>query len=137
MRRIGKSIECLLSEVILLQKEYAARICSQCKASCCKRVQYLFDDKDILYTKFCLNKEVPRRKNKGKGGCPFLSPSGCSLEHTARPFICHRYVCATLEQEMQRQEPELMRILNGKLSLLEDLRDQLWKAYLTEHPSSE
>lgn len=127
--QVAKEIDRLLCEVILLQRDYVARICPACEEPCCKRVQYLYDEKDIIFAKVLRGNSVPRRKHRGKG-CQFLSPTGCLLTPQARPFICHRYLCSKLQDKMDRQDPKLLPMMNKKIRTLEDLRVQLWREYL-------
>jgi hypothetical protein len=127
--KVAKEIDRLLSEVILLQRDYVARICSACEEPCCKRVQYLFDERDIIFARVLGRNGVRRRRHKGKG-CPFLSPTGCLLAAKARPFVCHRYLCSKLKEEMARQDPELLPVMSEKIRILEGLRCRLWGEYI-------
>jgi len=128
--QVARKIEGLLSELILLQRDHVAVVCSACDSPCCKRVEHLFDDKDMIYARVFLGQEVARRKQKRNGGCAFLSAKGCRLEPEVRPFACHRYLCPELEAEMTRKEPRLPQTLNKKLRAVEALRGQLWREYL-------
>jgi len=130
---VGK-IHDFLHDVILLQRDHVARVCSSCDDPCCNRVQHLFDEKDMIFGKVIFNRKVPRKRGRGKMGCPFQSPTGCILLPMERPFICHRYLCKELEGEMARQEPGLPSMLAEKFRVLEDLRGQLWRAYLEIDP---
>ena len=127
--QVAREIDRLLCEVILLQRDYVAQICSACEEPCCKRVQYLYGEKDIIFAKVLCGNSVPRRKYRGTG-CQFLSPTGCLLTPQARPFFCHRYLCSKLQDKMDRQDPKLLPMMNMKIRALEDLRVQLWKEYL-------
>jgi hypothetical protein len=63
-----KKIEGLLNEVAALQKEYVDRVCGTCEAPCCKRVHYLFNEKDIIFFRLSRRKHKWRRENfKQKG----------------------------------------------------------------------
>ena len=127
---VASEIDRILSEVILLQQDYVLSVCPACPKPCCQRVRYLFDERDAIFYKVCLNRTVPRKKDKMNGGCFFLSASGCILEPKARPFTCNRYLCAELEKEMTRKKPKLGQILREKFRRLERLRGQLWREYL-------
>lgn len=127
--KVAKEIDRLLSEVILLQRDYVARICSACEEPCCKRVQYLFDERDIIFAKVLGRNGVPRLRHNAKG-CPFLSATGCLLAPKARPFVCHRYLCSKLKEEMARQDARLLPEMSRKIRMLEDLRGRLWGEYL-------
>jgi len=82
-----KKIAGLLTEVAALQKEYVDRICGTCEAPCCKRVYYLFNEKDIIFLRLSGGKHKWRRENFKQKGCWFLGPAGCILDPESRPFI--------------------------------------------------
>jgi len=127
--KVAKEIDRLLSEVILLQRDYVARICSACEEPCCKRVRYLFDERDIIFARVLGRNGVLRRRYNEKG-CQFLSATGCLLAPIARPFVCHRYLCSKLRDEMTRQDSRLLPVMSKKIKILEDLRGRLWEEYL-------
>jgi hypothetical protein len=128
--KVTREMDALLSEVISLQEPYVARVCPSCEKPCCKRVQYLFDEKDVIFAKVWGRNGVPTKKRKGKRGCPFLSATGCLLTPKARPFTCHRYLCSTLEEEMAESDSGLVQRLTEGFRVLEGLRGRLWKEYL-------
>lgn len=127
--KLARVIDHLLSEVILLQRDYVARICSACEEPCCKRVQYLFDERDIIFARVLGRNGVPRTRYNGKG-CPFLSATGCLVAPKARPFVCHRYLCSKLREKITRQDTRLLPVISRKIRILEDLRGRLWGEYL-------
>ena len=125
-------IEGLLSEVVELQRGYVERVCSRCKAPCCTRVHYLFSEKAILFLRLSGGKQRWRREAMTKKGCWFLGSSGCNLDSKSRPFICHRYICSALEEEIKRGDPLVMDVLEAKFAEIGHLRSQLWSEYLDE-----
>ncbi len=125
-------IENLISEVTALQSEYVVRLCFKCKAPCCTRVHYLFSEKDILFLRLSGRKQRWRREAMTKKGCWFLGSSGCNLDSKSRPFICHRYICSDLEEEIKRGDPSVMDVLEAKFTEIGHLRSQLWSEYLDE-----
>ena len=128
--KVAREMDALLSEVISLQNDYVAGLCPSCEKPCCKRVGFLFDEKDMIFAKVSGRGGVPARKRKGKKGCPFLSSFGCLLTPKSRPFTCHRYLCDRLKEEMAKCEPELVNRLTRKFRRLEELRGKLWTEYL-------
>jgi hypothetical protein len=140
MENLGKSestllktaaqMDHLLSEVISLQRDHVAQVCSRCEDPCCNRVQYLFDEKDTIFAKVSRQEGVPRRRHQRSRGCPFLTPTGCRLPPKTRPFTCHRYLCSRLKEEMMKYDPGLVNVLTEQFRLLEDLRARLWCEYL-------
>ena len=131
---VASEIDRILSEVILLQRDYVLKVCPACERPCCERVGHLFDERDVIFLKVFFNRTAPRKRSRTVGGCAFLSPDGCLLEPESRPFICHRYLCVRLKNEMTRKEPGMAQLLHNKFRALEELRGRLWREYLeTSH----
>ncbi|MBW1896301.1 MAG: hypothetical protein JRI47_04525 [Deltaproteobacteria bacterium] len=128
---VAKQIDALLSEVISLQQDYVAQLCPVCEEPCCRRVSYLFDEKDVIFARVLgRNGARGRKRRTTEAGCPYLSPTGCRLTPHIRPFTCHRYLCETLKQEMTKQDAALVSTLEQKFRILEELRVRLWGAYV-------
>ncbi|MFC1828537.1 hypothetical protein ACFL0O_02875 [Thermodesulfobacteriota bacterium] len=131
-KRALAALEDMLSEVRELQKDFVALICPACPVPCCTKVNYLFCEKDILFFKLSGRNSRRRRKASEKKGCRFLGPDGCILDPKSRPFICHRYICSDLEEEIKKQQPGLLIGLREKFKLIDELRSRMWAAYLEE-----
>ena len=128
---VAGQIDALLSEVISLQRDFVLKCCPVCPEPCCKRVTELFDEKDLIFARVMgINGTPGRKRKRAKSGCPHLSETGCLLEPKARPFTCHRYLCETLKQAMNKEDAELVSRLEKTFRILEDLRGRLWGAYL-------
>jgi hypothetical protein len=125
-------IEDLLTETVALQIYYVKRICVECEAPCCSRVNYLFNEKDILFLKLSGRKRRWRREIFAKKGCWFLGERGCTLDPGSRPFICHTYICDNLKVDMNRYDSGLIALLEGKFKIIGEMRSQLWAEYLDE-----
>ena len=124
------TLEDVLSEVIDIQKCYVAQVCPECLAPCCKKVSYLFCEKDVLFFKLSGRKSIWKRETSQKRGCRFLGPAGCVLDLKSRPFICHRYICDDLERVMNKRGPELLITLKERLRIIDGMRSQMWSEYL-------
>ena len=123
-------IEGLLSEVVELQRGYVERVCSRCEAPCCRRVHYLFTEKDILFLRLSGRKRKWRREAMTKKGCWFLGRAGCNLDPQSRPFICHRHICSDLKAEIIKHDSGLMSALEAKFREIGMLQSQMWAEYL-------
>jgi hypothetical protein len=130
---VAKEIDRLLNEVIALQKNHVEKVCSRCNIPCCTRVSRLFDEKDLVFAIVLGMNGVPRWRYKGKKGCPYLSATGCLLEPNTRPFTCHRYLCPELKEEMIREDPGLVPLLESKYRDLEGLRGELLGEFIQSH----
>ena len=124
-----REIEGLLSETVNLQKDYVERVCAACATPCCLRVHYLFNEKDIFFLRLSGRELSWRREILTKKGCWFLGEQGCILDPGYRPFICHTYICHDLETEMNRCDPGLMAVLDGKFKIIGRMRSQLRAEY--------
>ena len=122
----------MLSEVVELQKDYVAELCSRCDDPCCNKVHYLFCEKDILFLRLSGRKPIWKREACKKKGCWFLTPNGCILDPKSRPFICHRHICSDLENEITKRDPGLLKVLEEKFKFIDELRSQLWAEYLED-----
>ncbi|MCJ7686681.1 MAG: hypothetical protein MUO68_20560 [Desulfobacteraceae bacterium] len=127
-----RKIEGLLTEAVDLQRDYVERICVECEAPCCSRVNYLFNEKDILFLKLSGRKLRWRREIFAKKGCWFLGEQGCILDPEWRPFICHTYICDNLRMDMKRYDSGLIALLERKFKIIGEMRSQLWIEYLDE-----
>ncbi|MFC1883727.1 hypothetical protein ACFL2O_03055 [Thermodesulfobacteriota bacterium] len=127
---IVKDIEAALSKIIELQNYYVSKVCSKCINPCCRRVGYLYSDKDILFLR--LSGKNPVRKIRGhrRKGCIFLGPEGCLLDALSRPFICHRYICPELEKTIKEDNPEILYALEDRFKLVDEMRGRMWSEYL-------
>jgi len=125
-----KELDTLLSEVILLQRGHVLEVCTRCRDVCCKRVQFLFDEKDMIYQRLSGGEAPQRRGGKNTKGCRFLTHRGCGLVSRARPFTCHRYLCPRLRDVMAAGNPDLPGLLVQKFTAMDELRSQLWRIYL-------
>jgi len=134
LMKVAKKIDHVLSDIISIQGEYVAKICSTCGDPCCGKVQHLFDEKDRIFAMVFREQNKFQKKVGGIDGCSFLTPKGCRLQPKERPFICHRYLCASLKNEICKQKPELLEILDKKFKAMDELRGQLWSMYLETLP---
>jgi hypothetical protein len=130
VNKIVIDIESAISEVAGLQKDYVSMVCSRCLQPCCRRVGYIYSDKDILFLKLSGKKPVRKRRLFGKKGCSFLGPDGCLLDILSRPFICHRYICPDLKTAINEEAPEILATLEGRFELIDEMRSLMWSEYL-------
>ncbi|MCP4666830.1 MAG: hypothetical protein GY849_10730 [Deltaproteobacteria bacterium] len=121
----------MLGEIAALQEAYTKALCPTCEAPCCKRVRYLFCEKDILFLRLSGRKARWKREAFQKKGCWFLGPAGCFLDSHSRPFICHRYLCPDLKKAMNKNDPALLACLEEKFKAIAEMRGQMWAEYLS------
>ena len=127
---IVRAIEKSLREVYDLQEVHVKKVCPVCETSCCSRVTYLFNDKDVLFLRLSGQRSRWSRKALSRKGCWFLGEKGCTIAPCARPFICHTYLCDDLKNQMDRHDPGLTASLEAKFRAIGELRTRLWREYL-------
>ncbi|MBW2006573.1 MAG: hypothetical protein JRJ16_00770 [Deltaproteobacteria bacterium] len=127
---LSNRIESLLSWCIAAQRSAVQKTCPRCEDPCCGRVQYLYDEKDVLYLEFSGQGEPPRKDRRRTPGCPYLGARGCTLRPQARPYACHRYVCAVLEAALRSEKAALPGDLQQAIRDIEALRAELFTRYL-------
>jgi|GEM_PF-2628608 len=130
VRETLKELDLSLSEVILIQRGHVEKVCAMCSECCCKKIQFLFDENDVIFLRLTGERPPPRKVSGKKNGCRFLSPGGCILSPKARPFVCHRFICPALELAMEKEEPGVLMKLRERFERLEMLRSRLWREYL-------
>lgn len=68
--------------------------CTTCTDVCCARATVWYDERDLLVmylnTAALPKSQIYRRPD---GSCCNLTPSGCRLPRSERPFICTWYIC--------------------------------------------
>jgi len=87
-----KDIEGALNNICL-------RSCTNCNDLCCTRATVWYDLKDLLFI-YLNTGAFPTQQifRKPDGACCNLTPSGCKVVRSDRPFICTWYICATQKQ---------------------------------------
>lgn len=115
----------LIEDVAARQKAYVDRVCRGCGTPCCLRVHYVYNRTDIAFLRLSGRKRKWPRSAFLKEGCWFLGAAGCLLDPVSRPFLCHRYLCPDLENEMHGKSPGLVATLQAKFKTIEALRCRL------------
>ncbi len=105
-------------QILFLEMEVLSKTtCPHCRHPCCQSAKPYFDFRDIIYLHLQNNNHLPAMQTIGKkrDHCRFISPTGCTLERTVRPFICTWYICPTqqlaLTIDRNIKFPQLLLIL--------------------------
>jgi hypothetical protein len=107
-------------------QENTALVCPSCSTVCCKNVHGYYDVHDLIYI-YALGSGLPRYGQGLSDGdpCQFLSPGGCRLGRSARPFRCNWYFCHGLTREMENGPARPYRQFVSRFQEAVDLRRQM------------
>lgn len=109
------------------------RSCPGCLDVCCNRATVWYDLKDLLAL-YLSSGIFPARQiyRRADNSCCYLSPSGCCLARSERPFICTWYICP--EQKMFLREQHDSSLIRA-IDRVKRARNQLGKSYLQARSS--
>lgn len=106
--------------------------CSTCTDVCCARATVWYDLKDLLTiyldTGAFPDKQINRRPDQS---CSNLSPLGCRLIRSGRPFICTWYICPVQKSVFDKviendKELAVIGVING----IKTARNELEQLYI-------
>jgi hypothetical protein len=121
----------------LIDKEYAKvndaldtvckATCSSCLDTCCKKATVWYDFKDLLYI-YLHSGQFPGEQLRKKSDltCCNLTPMGCRLHRSERPFVCTWYICpsqAAMMSEKSREQATLL--VRSSIQEIKSLRKRL------------
>jgi hypothetical protein len=75
-------------------------ICANCSGSCCEHGHNHIALINVIAA--MLHQKLPEPDFSST--CPFLTPSGCSLSVTLRPFNCVTFICDGIEERMDAEQ---------------------------------
>jgi hypothetical protein len=126
LKKTARSIQEQYERLADVTDLICAQTCVTCMDICCIRAHLWFDFIDLLYLYFdghefpesqmykitidktsktkihhLKNNNQKSRLKKEPAMCCYLTPSGCRLERTIRPFVCTWYVCPTQKKYLQ------------------------------------
>ena len=105
--------------------------CPTCNDSCCLRASVWYDFKDLLYIHFSGQDWPPHQALSIESRhCQYLTPNGCALPRSIRPFICIWYLCPSQKQMIIRCRDRGFKGLDAHLQSLKDERRLLEAQYI-------
>lgn len=99
--------------------------CPSCVDICCKKATVWYDFIDLLY--LYLNSARPpvgQISKKSDLTCSHLTPTGCELDRSVRPFICTWYICPDQRNICSGQK------LQASIEEIQTLRKQLENEFI-------
>jgi hypothetical protein len=76
--------------------------CNRCTHSCCISATIWYDLKDLLFNYLNTGLFPPQQiYRQVDGTCCNLTPSGCRIDRSKRPFICTWYICANQKESIK------------------------------------
>lgn len=132
MRTLAQHIVGGYAELETLLERVCFASCNTCTDVCCARATVWYDMKDLLVM-YLNTGTLPKTQiyRRPDGSCCNLTPSGCRLPRSERPFICTWYICPeqiTLLKEYfgGDDEPDIFDIING----IKKARKELEQIYI-------
>lgn len=103
-----------------------AVVCPRCRNVCCLNVHGYYDYGDILYIHALGGAPPGYREGIDDGEpCQFLSPLGCTIERSVRPFRCTWYFCGPLLKRMESNPGRPYREFVDHLHQIIELRREM------------
>ncbi|BEQ15044.1 hypothetical protein [Desulfoferula mesophila] len=130
-QRPARELALRISQTLELPRRVFARhcpeLCPDCARPCCARISRhgILDAADLILMAV-LNPDGAPYPSARSEACPFLSPEGCELPWSARPYACLHYVCDALRRAMS---PEEAQEVERALARAGELRSELVAAY--------
>jgi hypothetical protein len=88
-----------------IMERYCEITCPACTDFCCQATRVFFNHTDLL-TILALGLTPPPGQTRSGAAepCRYLTPAGCSLKRTVRPYVCVWYLCEA-QMALYREEP--------------------------------
>ncbi|MBW1988325.1 MAG: hypothetical protein JRI97_02145 [Deltaproteobacteria bacterium] len=93
---LARTIQDNLDSLARPMDDLCAATCPWCPEPCCHTAVVWLDFPDLLFIHLAGHKPPPRQlRETTSGPCGYLSPKGCTLPRTLRPWVCTWYLCPT------------------------------------------
>lgn len=105
--------------------------CESCIDICCKKATVWYDFKDLLYLYFSTGRLPDGQIHKKPDQtCCHLTPAGCYLSRSVRPFICTWYLCPDQAFLCAGQRPGGLNCIQASIQEIQGLRKQLESEFI-------
>jgi hypothetical protein len=120
------------AELETVLEEVCSTSCPACQDVCCSRATVWYDLKDLLLVYLNTGTLPERQIYKLPGhSCCNLTPSGCRLLRSGRPFICTWYICPDQKNVIEGfPDSEAKLALFRTIDRLKTARKELGKWYV-------
>jgi hypothetical protein len=110
--------------------EQCRATCPDCEDPCCTGLKVFFNRTDLLYI-LASGEETPpgQTRDHATGACRYLTPSGCTLPRTRRPYVCVWFLCDPQMELLQQESGAFQRRFIGALQDIRACRLQLEALY--------
>lgn len=132
IRTISQQIVQTYADIETVLERVCLTSCPTCADVCCSRATVWYDMKDLLViylnTGAFPDRQIYRRPDHS---CCNLTPSGCRLIRSDRPFICTWYICPDQNKVLEGlsdsdEKPAVFRAINE----IKTARKELEEAYI-------
>ena len=132
IRTLSKQIIQVYKDLEPILERACLASCPTCPDVCCRRATVWYDLKDLL-TIFLNTGGFPDNQisRRDDNSCCNLTPSGCRLKRSERPFICTWYICPEQKKLMEGlPQSDRGRTLFGAVNQIKILREALEQEYV-------
>lgn len=114
-----------------LMDALCAATCPGCRDACCRRASLWYDFKDLLFIHLSKG-ALPPGQARGAADrvCKYVTPTGCVLPRSQRPFICTWYLCAAQKVHLQKMAVSKVLFLNHSIAALKTARGQMENLFI-------
>lgn len=93
-----------------IMNRYCFLTCHECEDRCCHATEIYFNRADMLYLTL-LDSEIPQGQTRciQSAPCRYLTPDGCMLSRTVRPYVCVWFICEAQMDIFQAESAAFQR----------------------------
>ncbi len=133
IRRQAEQIGKGYKELDAVLEKVCCQSCPTCSDVCCLRATVWYDLPDLLFI-YLNTGTVPKRQiyRHPDHTCCNLTPAGCRLARSDRPFICTWYICPEQQKILNRlaQSGEMGGAVFRTINAVKTVRKELERTYI-------
>jgi hypothetical protein len=134
-QKLSKQIVVRYDRISPLLESLCRHTCPTCVDNCCRRATVWYDRRDLL-TIYLATGSFPSGPviTRPHQPCNKLGEAGCTLQRSARPFVCSWYLCPPQKQILQLNEtgvqPSPATIIAAELFAIKEARKTIDSSFL-------
>jgi hypothetical protein len=120
-----------LYELFPVMEALGRETCTCCARPCCRTARVWYDFRDLLlYRLTGVPLPACQPASCDRGGCRFLTSTGCSVERGVRPWICTWYLCPVQKRALSETGPRTRRAVLSEIEAVGRGRKRLEAEFL-------
>jgi len=124
-------LETRLQALFPILDDLCLNTCPWCPEPCCLTAKVWFDFKDLLFLHLA-RKPIPLNPPLSalENTCRYLSPKGCTLPRSSRPWICTWYLCPVQTAILRKRDSLQYDAFNQIVQEIKVLREALEEEFI-------